>query len=105
MFDFLESKGLKCSDICLKRQTKGQQPALGFGQGVKVWQKSLAFAHIATARLNITSVLKLAHFIRSGSLIPAVHATRASSLVSITLLAEQIFATTPFKASQCPQTA
>ena len=30
-------------------------------------RKSPAFAHVATARLNITSVFKLAHFVRSGS--------------------------------------
>ena len=30
-------------------------------------EKSLAFAHIATTRFSITSVLKLAHFIRSDS--------------------------------------
>ena len=54
------------------------------------WQKSLAFAHVATTRLNISSVLKLAHFTRSGRHSTATHATRARSLFAITLQAEQI---------------
>ncbi len=45
-----------------------------------VWQKTLAFAHIATTWRNITSVLKLAQFIRSGRRIMASHATRASNI-------------------------
>ena len=56
------------------------------------WQKSLAFAHIATIRLDNTSALKLAHFIRSGRYSTATHATRGRSLFAITLQAEQIFA-------------
>ena len=69
------------------------------------WQKSLAFAHIATTRLNLTLVLKLAHFIRSDAHSTATHATRARSLFAITLQAEQIIATLRFESSQYPRSA
>ena len=69
------------------------------------WQKRLAFAHIATTRLDITSVLKLAHFIRSGGHSTATHATRARSFFAITLQAEQFFAILRFGPSQHPRSA
>ncbi len=63
----------------------------------------LAFAHIATTRFDITSVFQLAQFIRFGTHMLAIHATRASNLVS-TSWVEQTFATSQFKASQRPRT-
>ena len=47
-------------------------------------KKGLHLPYIATIRLNITRVLKLAHFIRYGSLSMSIHATGASSGFSIT---------------------
>ncbi len=78
-------------DMAIPKNRKKEENGNKNRKVCSVWQKTLAFAHIATTCLNITSVLKLAHFIRYGSHMVAIYATRASSCFSITVPAEQNF--------------
>ena len=85
-------------DIRSKRQTKEHHNPPGLA-------KKRCICTYRHNTLNITSVLKLAHFIGISRHSTATHATRARSLFAITLQAEQMFAKFRFEPSQCPRSA